>query len=112
MSASSLAESGVPGTGSRLPRHGRRFDLAQGSLSGLRRATKRPKNVGNGAEFGARSLHFGGSGGIRMTKPFREWTVLPHGKLTRLDDNILTVTGRIHMPLGDVERRMTCVRLR
>lgn len=47
-----------------------------------------------------------------MTKPFREWTVLPHGKLTRLDDNILTVTGRIHMPLGDVERRMTCVRLR
>ena len=47
-----------------------------------------------------------------MAKPFSEWTVLPHGKLTRLDDNMLTVTGLLRMPpMGDVERRMTVVRL-
>ena len=47
-----------------------------------------------------------------MAKPFKEWTVLPHGKLTRLDDNLLTVTGLLRMPpMGDVERRMTVVRL-
>ncbi len=48
-----------------------------------------------------------------MAKPFREWTVLPHGKLTRVDDNLLSVTGVLRMPpMGDVERRMTVVRLR
>lgn len=48
-----------------------------------------------------------------MAKPFKEWTVLPHGKLTRVDDAILTVVGTLHMPpMGDVERRMTLVRLR
>lgn len=47
-----------------------------------------------------------------MAKPFSEWTVLPHGNLTRLDDNLLSVTGMLHMPpMGDVERRMTVVRL-
>ena len=46
-----------------------------------------------------------------MPKPFTEWTVLPHGKLSRLDDNLLSVTGDLHMPVGDVERRMTVVRL-
>jgi len=46
-----------------------------------------------------------------MPKPFTEWTVLPHGKLTRLDDNLLSVTGDLHMPVGDVPRRMTVVRL-
>ncbi|MEO6600900.1 MAG: hypothetical protein ABIQ16_13560 [Polyangiaceae bacterium] len=46
-----------------------------------------------------------------MPKPFTEWTVLPHGKLSRLDDNLLSVTGDLHMPLGDVPRRMTVVRL-
>src|SRR5437773_1168133 len=47
-----------------------------------------------------------------MARPFREWTVLPHGKLTRLDDNLLSVTGVLQMPpMGDVERRMTIVRL-
>jgi hypothetical protein len=46
-----------------------------------------------------------------MPKPFTEWTVLPHGKLSRLDDNMLTVTGELHMPLGDFPRRMTVVRL-
>jgi len=47
-----------------------------------------------------------------MTEPFRRWNVLPHGKLTEIDDNILTVTGDIHMPLTDLPRRMTVVRLR
>lgn len=46
-----------------------------------------------------------------MPKPFTEWTVLPHGKLTRLDDNLLSVTGELHMPVGDFPRRMTVVRL-
>jgi hypothetical protein len=48
-----------------------------------------------------------------MAKPFSEWTVLPHGELTRLDDKLLSVTGTLRMPpMGDVERRMTVVRLR
>src|SRR5678816_655846 len=48
-----------------------------------------------------------------MAKPFSEWTVLPHGKLTRLEDNLLCVTGTLRMPpMGDVERRMTVVRVR
>ena len=46
-----------------------------------------------------------------MPKPFTEWTVLPHGKLTQLDDNLLSVTGDLHMPVGDFPRRMTVVRL-
>jgi len=46
-----------------------------------------------------------------MPKPFTEWTVLPHGKLTRLDDNLLSVTGDLRMPVGDFPRRMTVVRL-
>ncbi len=47
-----------------------------------------------------------------MTKPLREWTVLPHGTLTRLDENLLSVTGLLHMPaMGEVQRRMTLVRL-
>ena len=45
-------------------------------------------------------------------KPFNEWTVLPHGPLTRLAPNLLTVAGKMHMPpMGEVERRMTVVRL-
>ena len=36
-----------------------------------------------------------------MTKPFTEWKVLPRGKLVKIDDNILTVTGEIHMPLTE-----------
>jgi hypothetical protein len=48
-----------------------------------------------------------------MAKPFSEWTVLPHGELTRLDDKLLSVTGTLRMPpMGDVQRRMTVVRLR
>jgi hypothetical protein len=40
------------------------------------------------------------------------WTVLPHGPLIEIDDGILTVTGQIHMPFVDLERRMTVVRLK
>jgi hypothetical protein len=48
-----------------------------------------------------------------MAKPFDTWTVLPHGRLTEIDDNLRTVTGLLHMPpMGQVERRMTVVRLR
>ena len=46
-----------------------------------------------------------------MTKPFQQWTVLPHGKLAQIDENILTVVGEIHMPLMRLPRRMTVVRL-
>jgi hypothetical protein len=45
-------------------------------------------------------------------KPFTTWTVLPHDKPTRLEDNVMSVTGRMQMPpMGEVERRMTVVRL-
>jgi hypothetical protein len=48
-----------------------------------------------------------------MARPFKTWTVLPHGELTRLDDRLLIVTGFLHMPpMGQVERHMTVVRLR
>ena len=47
-----------------------------------------------------------------MPKPFAEWKVLPHGKLTAIEDNILTVVGDMPMPVGDMKRRMTVVRLR
>jgi len=46
-----------------------------------------------------------------MSKPLTRWQVLPHDKLTRIDDDILTVVGEIHMPLTDLPRRMTVVRL-
>jgi hypothetical protein len=46
-----------------------------------------------------------------MTEPFKQWKVLPHGKLSEIDDNILTVTGSIRMPIMDLPRRMTIVRL-
>jgi len=46
-----------------------------------------------------------------MTKTLQRWRVLPHGKLTPVDDNILTVVGELHMPLTDLPRRMTVVRL-
>ena len=47
-----------------------------------------------------------------MAKPHTEWTVLPHGKLKRLEPNLLSVTGTMIMPpMGEVTRRMTIVRL-
>jgi len=38
--------------------------------------------------------------------------VLPHGRLERVGERMLTVEGRIKMPLVDLPRRMTVVRLR
>jgi hypothetical protein len=46
-----------------------------------------------------------------MPKAHEHWKVLPHGKLTEIDPNILTVIGKIHMPLTDLPRRMTVARL-
>jgi hypothetical protein len=46
-----------------------------------------------------------------MTAPFKEWTVLPHGRLTRINDRIVTVVGDLKMPLLELPRRMTAVRL-
>jgi hypothetical protein len=47
-----------------------------------------------------------------MVAPFRTWTVLPHGRLHEIAGNILTVTGDVPMPVGDISRRMTVVRLK
>jgi hypothetical protein len=47
-----------------------------------------------------------------MTAPFKEWTVLPHGKLTRINERMLTVVGELKMPLLELPRRMTVVRLK
>jgi hypothetical protein len=45
-----------------------------------------------------------------MSQSDTQWKVLPHGKLSPLDDNIQTVTGDIHVPMK-LPRRMTVVRL-
>jgi hypothetical protein len=47
-----------------------------------------------------------------MTAPHTQWKVLPHGKLSRIDDTIHTVVGEIQMPMVELPRRMTVVRLR
>ena len=47
-----------------------------------------------------------------MSAPHQHWTVLPHEKLTALEDNVLSVVGHIKLPAGDLPRRMTTVRLR
>ena len=47
-----------------------------------------------------------------MSKPLQHWKVLPHGRLAQLDENIMTVVGKIRMPLMDLPRRMTVVRLK
>lgn len=46
-----------------------------------------------------------------MPQPLEKWTVLPHSRVVELDTNILTVTGSLEMPLVEVPRRMTVVRL-
>lgn len=46
-----------------------------------------------------------------MTRPFQQWKVLPHGKLSKVGDNIMTVTGDLRMPLMNLPRRMTVARL-
>ncbi|HET7085221.1 MAG TPA: hypothetical protein VFI23_10655 [Rhizomicrobium sp.] len=48
---------------------------------------------------------------LPMTVVHQTWEVLPHGPVTTIDDGILTVTGRIPLPLVTLERRMTVVRL-
>jgi hypothetical protein len=48
---------------------------------------------------------------VTVTHPDQHWKVRPHGKLSKIDDGILTVTGPIRMPLGSFPRRMTVVRL-
>lgn len=35
-----------------------------------------------------------------MTKPMKEWTVLPHGKLTQVDEGPLTVVGELRCRSG------------
>jgi hypothetical protein len=47
-----------------------------------------------------------------MPQPLQTWQVLPHGRLSAVDDNLLTVVGELHMPLGNFPRRMTVARLR
>jgi len=47
-----------------------------------------------------------------MPKPHLEWTVLPHGPLVQIGGDMLAVVGEISMPLVEIPRRMTVVRLR
>jgi hypothetical protein len=47
-----------------------------------------------------------------MPKPFKTWTVLPHSKLSSIDEDLLTVVGDLPMPIGSFPRRMTVVRLK
>ena len=47
-----------------------------------------------------------------MTAPFKKWTVQPHGKLTRVNERIVAVVGELKMPLLELPRRMTAVRLK
>jgi len=46
-----------------------------------------------------------------MPKANEQWKVLPHGKLSEIDPDILTVTGYIQVPLTRLPRRMTVARL-
>lgn len=46
-----------------------------------------------------------------MSGVHESWKVLPHGSVDVIDDGILTVTGQIQLPLVELERRMTVVRL-
>jgi hypothetical protein len=46
-----------------------------------------------------------------MSESKTSWKVRPHGTLTEIDDGILTVTGTIEMPLMQLPRSMTLVRL-
>ena len=47
-----------------------------------------------------------------MPRTLEEWTVLPHDPPRRVTDDILTVVGKIGMPLMTLPRRMTVVRLK
>jgi len=46
-----------------------------------------------------------------MSETQPSWKVLPHGTPSEIDENILTVTGTIEMPLLQLPRRMTVARL-
>jgi len=46
-----------------------------------------------------------------MTAPHKEWTVLPHGDLTHVNERIVTVVGDLKMPLLHLPRRMSAVLL-
>jgi hypothetical protein len=42
----------------------------------------------------------------------KEWTVMPHGPLTEVEEGLLTVTGEFKAPVGKFPRRMTVVALK
>jgi hypothetical protein len=44
-------------------------------------------------------------------QPNAKWTILPHGEITRLADNLHTVVGRLPMPFGETTRLMTIASL-
>ncbi len=46
-----------------------------------------------------------------MPKANQHWKVLPHDSIIEIDDGLLTVVGHITMPLMDLPRRMTVIRL-
>src|SRR5690348_498787 len=46
-----------------------------------------------------------------MTAPFKQWTVLPHGGLNRVNERIVEVVGKLAMPLMELPRRMTVIAL-
>lgn len=46
-----------------------------------------------------------------MTAPNTEWNVLPHGPMTEIEPGLRCVVGEIPMPLMQLPRRMTVIRL-
>jgi hypothetical protein len=46
-----------------------------------------------------------------MPKVHKHWKVLPHGALTEVDEDVLTVEGELRMPVGSFPRRMVVVRV-
>jgi hypothetical protein len=46
-----------------------------------------------------------------MTRFLTDWQVQPHGELVEIDRGVLTVEGRIRLPLGWFPRRMTVAAL-
>jgi len=44
-----------------------------------------------------------------MIQTYQHWKVRPHGKFSKIDESILTVTGPIRMQLGSFPRRMTVI---
>ncbi|MBC9034945.1 hypothetical protein IAG41_21345 [Sphingomonas sp. JC676] len=46
-----------------------------------------------------------------MPAILEKWEIMPHDDLVEVDDGVLTVAGKIRMPLGNFPRRMTVVRL-